>query len=190
MTKRPTKKPSSPKKLAAPLRQLPALAPDLARALAPLVERVVTILEEARSQVVRTVNSTMVLAYWHVGREIVEFVQGGSPRAEYGEQVLEELSTHLQARMGRGYSVSNLRYFRIFYLRYTDRWPEIHHEARDGSAGRGARSRKHHEARDELAAPVPQGFSSALSWTHYRTLTKVDDPAARAFYEIEAAREG
>lgn len=192
MTKRPTKKPKtgSPKIVAAPLRQLPALAPDLARIMAPLVERVVTILEEARSQVVRTVNSTMVLAYWHVGREIVEFVQGGSPRAEYGEQVLEELSTHLQARMGRGYSVSNLRYFRIFYLRYSDRRPEIHHEARDESSGRGTRPRKHHEARDELAAPVPQGFSSRLSWTHYRTLTKVDDPAARAFYEIEAEREG
>jgi predicted nuclease of restriction endonuclease-like (RecB) superfamily len=154
------------------------------------IERVVAILEEARSQVVRTVNSTMVLAYWHIGREIVELVQRGSPRAEYGEQVLEELSTHLQARMGRGYSVSNLRYFRIFYLRYSDRRPEIHHEARDESAGRGARLRKRHETRDELAAPVPQGFSSRLSWTHYRTLTKIDDSAARAFYEIEADREG
>ncbi|HEX7839187.1 MAG TPA: DUF1016 N-terminal domain-containing protein [Kofleriaceae bacterium] len=171
MTKRPTKEPKtgSPKNVAAPLRQLPALAPGLARDMAPLVERVIAILEEARSQVVRTVNSTMVLAYWHIGREIVEFVQRGAKRAEYGEQGLEELSTHLQARMGRGYSVSNLRYFRIFYLRYSDRRPEIHHAARDESAGRGARLRKRHEARDEWAAPVPQGFSSRLSWTHYRT---------------------
>jgi hypothetical protein len=191
MTKRSTKKPNTgSSKVAAPLRQLPALALGLARDVGPLVERVVAILEEARSRVVRTVNSTMVLAYWHVGREIVEFVQRGAKRAEYGEQVLEELSTHLQARMGRGYSVSNLRYFRIFYLRYSDRRPQIHHEARDESAGRGAHPRKRHEARDELAAPVRQGFSSRLSWTHYRTLTKVDDPAARAFYEIEADREG
>jgi hypothetical protein len=46
--------------------------------LAALVERVVAIIEDAQRRVVRTVNSTMVLAYWHVGREIVEFVQRGA----------------------------------------------------------------------------------------------------------------
>jgi hypothetical protein len=56
------------------------------------------ILEEARSQVVRTVNSTMVLAHWQVGREIVEFVQRGAKRAGYGERVLDALSAHLRAR--------------------------------------------------------------------------------------------
>jgi hypothetical protein len=39
---------------------------------------------------VRTVNSTMVLAYWHVGREIVEFVQRGAKRAEYGERLSDD----------------------------------------------------------------------------------------------------
>jgi hypothetical protein len=67
---------------------------------------------------VRTVNSTMVLAYWYIGREIVEFVQRGAKRAEYGEQVLEALSARLQERVGRGYSVRNLRYFRSFYQAY------------------------------------------------------------------------
>lgn len=159
------------------------------RDVAALVERVVVILEDARSQVIRTVNSTMVLAYWHVGREIVEFVQRGAPRAEYGEQVLAELSRHLQARMGRGYSVTNLRYFRIFYLRYAERLPEIHHEPRDESSALTAKAGKRHDIRGKLAAPKPQRFSSRLSWTHYRTLTKVEDPAARAFYEVEAVRE-
>jgi hypothetical protein len=87
-----------------------------ARDLAALVERVVEIIEQAQTRVVRAVNSAMVLAYWHIGREIVEFVQQGSARAEYGEQVLEALSDHLQVRLGRGYSVTNLRYFRLFYL--------------------------------------------------------------------------
>ena len=101
MKKRPAKAPKtgSSKKIAAPLRPSSALA--LARDVGPLVERVVAILDEARSRVVRTVNSTMVLAYWHVGREIVEFVQRGAKRAEYGEQVREELSAHLRARIGR-----------------------------------------------------------------------------------------
>jgi predicted nuclease of restriction endonuclease-like (RecB) superfamily len=156
------------------------------RDIAALVKRVVAIIEEARTRVVRTVNSEMVLSYWHIGRELVEFVQGGAPRAEYGEQVFEALSARLQTIVGRGYSVANLRYFRLFYLQYRTRRPEIHHEARDESAREKGARKKRHEARDELAT---QGFSSRLSWTHYRTLTKIDDPGARAFYEIEAERE-
>lgn len=83
-----------------------------------LLERVVAIIEESRARVVRTVNSTMVLSYWHIGREIVEFVQRGSTRAEYGEQVIAGLSEQLRTRVGRGYSTTNLRYFRTFYLAY------------------------------------------------------------------------
>ena len=171
------------KKVAATSRPSRELAS--ARDLTALVERVMEIIEQAQTRVVRAVNSAMVLAYWHIGREIVEFVQQGSARAEYGEQVVEALSDHLLARLGRGYSVTNLRYFRLFYLQYRERLPEIHHEAPDESSAKDA-AKKRHEARDELDI---QGFSSHLSWTHYRTLTKLDDPVARAFYEIEAARE-
>jgi hypothetical protein len=60
------------------------------------------IIEEARSRVLRTVNSEMVLLNWHIGREIVEYVQRGDPRAEYGEEVIEDLSKQLQSRVGRG----------------------------------------------------------------------------------------
>lgn len=76
-----------PTRVPAPERRSGVIAP--VREIVPLVERVVAILEEARSGVVRTVNSAMVIAYWHVGREIVEFVQRGAKRAEYGEQILE-----------------------------------------------------------------------------------------------------
>ena len=75
-TKRPT---TRPKKVAAMRRQSSAPVPGTAREVEPLIERVVAILEEARSQVVRTVNSAMVLAYWHIGREVVAFVQRGAP---------------------------------------------------------------------------------------------------------------
>lgn len=132
MTKRPIKKRSikkpsagGPKRVTVSPRQSGALAST--GDVGPLVERVVAILQEARARVVRTVNSTMVLAYWHVGREIVEFVQRGAKRAEYGEQVLDVLSAHLRARIGRGYSTTNLRYFRTFYLAFRDRVPEIRH---------------------------------------------------------------
>ena len=53
-----------------------------------LFDRVVTILEQARGNVVRAVNTNMVLAYWLIGREIVEEIQRGKGRAEYGEKVV------------------------------------------------------------------------------------------------------
>ncbi|MBV5327153.1 MAG: DUF1016 domain-containing protein, partial [Chlorobium sp.] len=56
-----------------------------------LFQRVAAILEQARANVVRSVNSNMVLAYWLIGREIVQELQGGEERAEYGKQVLEVL---------------------------------------------------------------------------------------------------
>jgi predicted nuclease of restriction endonuclease-like (RecB) superfamily len=191
---RPSKKHTtgSAKKVVAPLGPSSALAS--ARDVGPLVERVVAILDEARSRVVRTVNSTMVLAYWHVGREIVEFVQRGAKRAEYGEQVLEVLSAHLRARIGRGYSTTNLRYFRTFYLAFRDRVPEIRHigggESRRQAQGTALDIRHKRRGVSGAAPSVPilDGFSPVLGWSHYRALMNVEHEAARAFYEIEAER--
>ena len=100
-----------------------------------LFHRVVAILEQARARVVRSVNSEMVIAYWHIGREIVEHVQAGKERAEYGKRVIEELADRLHRRFGRGFSTTNLRYFRNFYEVYPGRVPEIRHMA-GGELGR------------------------------------------------------
>jgi len=75
---------------------------------AALVERVVALVEEARSRVLRTVNSEMVLSNWHIGRKIVEYVQRGEARTEYGKEVIEDLSRQLHTRVGKGYSARNL----------------------------------------------------------------------------------
>lgn len=63
-----------------------------------LFQRVVAILNQARSNVARSVNTNMVLAYWLIGHEIVQELQGGDERAEYGKRVLEGLSERLNAR--------------------------------------------------------------------------------------------
>jgi predicted nuclease of restriction endonuclease-like (RecB) superfamily len=160
-----------------------------------LFRRIVSILEHARARVVRAVNSEMVLAYWHIGREIVEHLQRGAIRADYGDQLLESVSGQLSRRFGRGFSATNLKYFRLFYLAFTDREPRIRHKACDVS---DATCRIRHKAGDVSAdlvnAVKPQanleGFSDCLSWSHYRTLIKVAPVAARRFYEIEAEREG
>jgi len=158
----------------------------LAGDFAGLVERVVAIIEGARTRVVRAVNSEMVLSNWHVGREIVEYVQRGEARAEYGEEVIEDLSHQLLARVGRGYSTRNLWYFRDFYLTYRERSAEIRTEEFRTSLVQNSKRRETAKFLHEAGAEFAQGFSSRLSWSHYRALLKVNDPAARAFYEIEA----
>ena len=85
-----------------------------------LYNRIKTILESARSGVLRTVNTTQVIANWLVGREIVEEEQQGKRRASYGKKAIEALSKKLQATFGEGYSVQNLFYMRQFYLTYQD----------------------------------------------------------------------
>ena len=50
-----------------------------------------------------------------IGREIVQALQGGEERAGYGRRLLAELSEALQRRYGRGFSVTNLKYFRLFF---------------------------------------------------------------------------
>lgn len=81
-----------------------------------LFARVVDIIEAARGHVARSVNTAMVQAYWLIGREIVEVEQHGRKRARYGEHVVEGLA----ARVGKGFSVPNLRNMRQFYLTYRD----------------------------------------------------------------------
>jgi hypothetical protein len=90
-----------------------------------LLDRVVKILEQTRTNVVRAVNSNMVTAYWLIGREIVLELQGGDERAEYGKQVIENLSERLTSRYGKGFSAPTLWKFRQFYQAYSLREPTI-----------------------------------------------------------------
>jgi predicted nuclease of restriction endonuclease-like (RecB) superfamily len=183
------------RKVSAARRQSSALSPT--GDFAALVERVVTIIDAARSRVLRNVNSEMVLSNWYIGREIVEYVQRGEPRADYGEEVIEDLSQQLQSRVGRGYSSTNLRYFRTFYLAYRERHPEIRHigggESDSGATTDRAPKIRHKRggvSREALAPSPLNGFSAALGWSHYRALMKVEPAMVRTFYEIEAEKEG
>ena len=85
---------------------------------APLYKRVRDTLSRARTRAWSAVNTAMVAAYWEVGRAIVEEEQRGENRAEYGQRLLEGLSERLTEEFGRGFSASNLKYMRAFYLSY------------------------------------------------------------------------
>ena len=184
-----------------------------------LYDRVRQILESARFAVARTVNTTQVVVNWLIGREIVEEEQRGQDRAEYGDQLIEQLSEQLKANFGAGYSKQNLFYMRQFYRSYPSliTASEILHAPRGKSKwSESVVTEKLHALRGELnraeipgttpwkltayaVAPTleigyaprseswqPGQLHPNLSWTHYRTLLRVDKSEARAFYEIEA----
>lgn len=83
-----------------------------------LYERIRQILESARTNVSRTVNTTQVVSNWLIGRELVEEEQQGKRRAGYGENLLIDLAERLRMEYGKGWSVRNLEYCRKFYLEY------------------------------------------------------------------------
>lgn len=175
----------------AKLKSITTKKTSLKKSKSDLFKRIVFILEKSKAEVVRHVNSSMVLAYWQIGKEIVEEIQKGSNRAEYGKQVLEDLSLKLNAQYGKGFSISNLKYFRAFFLLYSDRLPEIRHKA----CGESVKPSKRHKACDVLedmnksVESGLDGFSSVLSWSHYRALLQVENKNERTFYEIEAEKE-
>ena len=157
---------------------------------AALFGRIVDILEEARSHVARTVNSAMVVAYWLIGREIVEEEQKGQKRADYGKALLQALSRRLSKRYGGGFSVTTLQDCRKFYLTYVQRLAIQHPLGAKftmpaiGYPPDGELTPKQHPTGVEFAT----GFHPDLSWSHYRALMRVENEEARQFYEQEAVR--
>lgn len=81
----------------------------------PLYHGIRELVQQARQQVQRQINSAMVQTYWHIGRLIIEHEQQGEQRAAYGRQQLEQLSSRLTSEFGKGFDVTNLRNMRRFY---------------------------------------------------------------------------
>ncbi len=100
----------------------PALVP-VRRAMEPvdvsgLYQQVRAILDDARRRTMRSVNVEMVRAYWLIGQAIVEHEQKGKGRADYGERLIESLAERLTQEVGRGFTATNLKYMRQFYLTF------------------------------------------------------------------------
>ncbi len=128
--------------------------------------QIVDLLQSARNKVVQTVNQSMVTTYFEIGRKIVEEEQKGRDRAEYGKNLLTDLSKVLTKEFGKGFSVTNIQQMRIFYLVYEKQQTE------------SANSKK------AIQQTVPVKFR--LSWSHYLKLMRIEDENERKFYDIEA----
>jgi len=79
-----------------------------------LYNQISDLLKKAQNQVRQQVNSLMVITYWNVGKIIFEDELKGK-RAEYGKEVLKELSDKLTADFGKGFDYRNLQYMKKFY---------------------------------------------------------------------------
>jgi len=175
---------------------------------------IASLLEEARRQSARHVNAILTATYWEIGRRIVEFVQQGETRAEYGDEVLGKLSRDLTKKFGRGFASDNLERMRNFYLA----WPPAQISA---TLSRKSLERKIFlTASEKFLLPENSQTVSAksenpisatvsrkseidtelylealchafpLSWSHYVRLLSVEQPEARKFYETESLRGG
>jgi predicted nuclease of restriction endonuclease-like (RecB) superfamily len=84
-----------------------------------LYNKVAELLKLAQNTVIQTVNKTMVQTYFEIGKMIIEEEQNGKERAEYGQQLIEELSIRLLNEFGKGFSTTNIKQMRSFYLTYS-----------------------------------------------------------------------
>ena len=84
-----------------------------------LLGKVIGLLNKARTEIVSNVNRTMVYTYYEIGKMIVEEEQNGKERAEYGQQIINELSDKLSKEFGKGFSSTNIKQMRSFYLIYS-----------------------------------------------------------------------
>jgi len=126
-------------------------------------ESIAELIQYARCNLKKQVNTTMVVTYFEIGRRIIAKEQQGAKRAQYGKRILHGLSNYLTATHGKGWSVENLKLMRRFYIVYADR---------------------------AIGESVITQFNPAVTWTHYLQLMRIANSDERSFYEIEIASNG
>jgi len=106
--------------------------------------------------------------------------------------VLERLAARLTRQFGKGFTTTSLKRMRQFYRTFPE-GSQLPVELGGPQEGASVRHLSDHTAKSaslrHLSSATPSLFPPVLSWTHYHLLISIKNPDARAFYEIEAARE-
>ena len=159
-----------------------------------MIDELRSLIRSARRAVVRSVDTIQVVTNFEIGRRIVEHEQKGKKRAEYGKRLLEKLADSLTGEFGRGFSRTNLKLMRKFYLLYHARIGQTPPDLFLGMP-KGQTVSDLSQA-SGIAYQMPQKPSAQctspfrLSWSHYVFLMGIKDAGERNFYEIEAAEQG
>lgn len=146
------------------------------------------IIENALCKVHRTVNTAMIDASWHIGKLIVEHEQKGEKRAQYGAKLLENLSSRLCSELGKGFDIRNLKRMRQFYCLFSIGAAPQHQLTEESKKGASLR---HFSTKQEKSPVIStQGIISELrrelTWTHYKSLIRIENENARLWYMNEA----
>ena len=155
-----------------------------------LVNDLRSIVSKARSKAFAAVNYSLVERNWRIGQRIVEEEQNGASRAEYGKHVIEVASAALTEEFGKGFSETNIRTFRKFFLIFNDL--EIQQTLSAES------NLPKHQTQSDESSLLPQKGQTAstqselrlLPWSHYERLIRVEDKKAREWYAKEAFEQG
>jgi hypothetical protein len=163
-----------------------------------MLNRVAALIDEARRTSARSVNALMTATYWLIGRHIFEFEQSGKSRAQYGEEVVDQLASDLTARFGRGFTRSNVFNMRAFYLanprivQTPSGQLQLPGKVQTASGKSSPPTRKSQalslKPPAESIATLARAFP--LPWSAYVRLLSVTSEQARKFYETEALRGG
>ena len=157
-----------------------------------LFERIATLIEQARRRVVTTANIAEVYTKYSIGQYIVEDEQQGNARAEYGKQVLKDLSRRLTERFGDGWSVETLDKCRKFYRVYSSKQISSTMQTKSefvNSVDEIGNDRRQLSKKSEWGKHDLPNSGFTLSWSHYLVLMRIENPDARSFYEIECAQQ-
>ncbi len=140
-----------------------------------LVEHSIDLIEFARSTVAKQINIVQIMTYYSLGKWIVDYQQNGEQRAQYGKQIIVELSEKLTERFGKGFSRQNLEFARKFYITYKNRISET--LFREFAI----------EKSQTVFRKLQDDNVFILPWSHYLQLMRIENEEERSFYEIEAA---
>lgn len=83
-----------------------------------IIEDARTIINNARSSAVRSVDFCRVQMYWNLGKRIFEEEQQGKERADYGTYLIKNLASTLKSEYGSGFGIRQLEQSRQFYRIY------------------------------------------------------------------------
>ncbi|RLD57190.1 MAG: hypothetical protein DRJ05_10105, partial [Bacteroidetes bacterium] len=145
-----------------------------------LVSGISQLLSDAKNNIARTVNTTMVITNWHIVQYIVEYEQGGKERAEYGTQLLKRLAEDLTKAFGRGFSWRNLYNMKEFYIQFPILQTLSAKSSNFKTENLQITSAKFS---NKVIASLPK-----LTWSHFVRLLSVKDEDERSFYIIESAQ--
>jgi predicted nuclease of restriction endonuclease-like (RecB) superfamily len=154
-----------------------------------LLKEIRQLVEQARHNVVRSINTELLLTYWNVGRLIVE-----KERTEIYDdlglrQMLLDISKELTRDLGKGFSRTNLFYMRSFFINFRG----VQTVSEQGNRKFGQTLSERTENKKSKTVPgkskVVLTLSGQLSWSHYCELLKCNDDIETGFYQQMAINE-